>query len=77
MKSITINCTSRDAEELLISLLLRASQKGVGQDTKIYVEELRKRVNDEATKAFGWDVLPDRHAPNGDIRVTITSRNRW
>lgn len=79
MKSeeITLVVSSEEAEELLIALRMRASQRNVTGDIKQRCETLRQQINSEAERAFKWDKFPDRWKENGEIRVTVTTRNRW
>ena len=77
MKTISIELTSREAEDLLFALKMRASQTRVPAESAAACERMRQRVNEASTKAFGWDEYPDRHKADGSIRVNIQTRNRW
>jgi len=77
MTNVTITVTAREAEEILIGLRMREAQSKLTPQTAREARELRERLNLAFEAAFNWPSDPHRHAPNGEIRVTVTTRNRW
>lgn len=78
MAQVTLHLSSKEAEEILFALKLRGSQTKTSSMQKAECEDLRVKLNAAFEQAFNWQHLPDRlSAQKNDIRVTITSRNRW
>lgn len=74
---VTLELTSEEAEAILFALKLRASSAGIRPRYAAEVEAIRARLNSAFETQLGWDHCPDRYKATGDIRVTVTSRNRW
>ncbi len=82
MAQIVLNLDSRAAEEVMFALKLRGVQKDAPMGVPTLMEHIRQELEQEGIKKLGWQDfqatgIKPRFPIENDIRVTITSRNRW
>ena len=69
---VTIDVSSREAESILFSLVMRNKQTRLSEHQAKEAEDVAKRLNETFEKAFGWYVFDRvKHMQRGIKSVSI------